>query len=109
MRGWAQARRLVGRVVGGRRRRTLALAVVFLVVATLAAVFVSRQVAIAGLRHEIARLEAHQADATAQQKVLRAEVASTSDPKALEEEARRRLGLVKPGEEKVFFIEGDSP
>ena len=109
MRGWMRAKRLVGRVIGERRRRAFVLAGIFLVIATVAAVFVSRQVAIAGLRHQVARLEAQQADATAQQKVLRAEVASTTDPKTLEEEARQRLGLVKPGEEKVFFVEEDSP
>ncbi len=109
MRGWARAKRLFERVTGDRRRRVIVLGSVFVLVATLAAIFVSRQVAIAGLRHEIARLEAQQAEATAQQKELRADVASTSDPKTLEDEARRRLGLVKPGEEKVFFVEEESP
>jgi cell division protein FtsB len=78
-------------------------------VATLTAVFVSRQVAMAGFRRDIARLEAQQAQAGARQKELRAEVASTSDPKTLEDEVRRRLGLVEPGEEKVFFVEEGSP
>jgi cell division protein FtsL len=109
MRGWTRAKRLVGRVIGERRRRAFVLAGIFLVVATVAAIFVSRQVSIAELRHQVARLEAQQVDATTQQKALRAEVASTTDPKTLEEEARQRLGLVKPGEEKVFFVEEDSP
>jgi cell division protein FtsB len=109
MRGWARAKSLFERVTGGRRRRAIVLGSVFVLVATLAAIFVSRQVAIAGLRREIARVEAQQTEATAQQKELRADVASTSDPKTLEDEARRRLGLVEPGEEKVFFVEEESP
>lgn len=109
MKGWARAKGLFDRVVGDRRRRVIVLVSVFLIVATLAAIFVSRQVAIAGLRREIARLKAQQADATTQQKELRADVASTSDPKTLRDEARRRLGLVEPGEEKAYFVEEESP
>jgi cell division protein FtsB len=109
MRGWAGAKSLFERVTGDRRRRFLVLTSVFVLLATLAAIFISRQVAIAGLRREIARLEAQQVEATAQQKELRAGVASTSDPKTLEDEARKRLGLVEPGEEKVFFVEEESP
>jgi cell division protein FtsB len=105
MRGWARAKRLFDRVVGQRHRRAFILAAVFLALATIAAIFVSRQVAIAGLRREIARLESRQAEATAAQKDLRAEVASTTNSATLEEEARKRLGLIKPGEEKIFFVE----
>jgi cell division protein FtsB len=109
MRGWARAKSLLSRVAGSRRRRVIVLGSAFALVATLAAIFVSRQVAITGLRRDIARLEAGQVQATAEQKGLRAEVASTSDPKALADEVRRRLGLVEPGEEKAFFVEEDSP
>jgi cell division protein FtsB len=109
MRGRARARRLLDRVVGQRHRRAFVLCGVVLVVATVAAVFISRQVAISNLRRDISRLEAGQTAAASEQKALRAEVASTSDSKTLEEEARRRLGLVKPGEEKVFFVEESAP
>jgi cell division protein FtsB len=38
---------------------------------------------------------------------LQARLALGNDPAALEEVARDKLGLVKPGEEKVIFVEGD--
>ncbi len=109
MRGWARAKSLLNRFTGNRRRRMIALGLGFAVIATLAAIFISRQVALVGFRRDIARIETEQAQAATRQKELRAEVASTSDPKTLEDEARRRLGLVKPGEEKVFFVEEGSP
>lgn len=110
MRGWAGVQRVLGRLLAAtRHRRVVVLVSVLTVVATLAAIFVSRQFSIAGLRREIAHLEQEETQAEARQKELRTEVASTTSPKRLEEEARKRLGLVKPGEEKVFFIEEDSP
>jgi cell division protein FtsB len=109
MRGWAKAKSLLQRVAVDRhRRRVVAASIVFLLLA-IAAVFLSRQLAISGLRRELADIMAQQTQAAARQKELRADVASTSDPKTLEDEARKRLGLIRPGEEKVFFVEEDSP
>ncbi len=112
MRGWGTAKGGIARLLdrlGGRRRRWVAVGCVVVLFGTITAVFVSRQVAMAGLRRETARLETQQADAAARQKELRADLASTTNAKALEDEIRSRLGLVKPGEEKVFFVEEDSP
>jgi cell division protein FtsL len=110
MRGWAGVQRVLGRLAAATRRRRIVVFVsVLTLVATLAAIFVSRQFTIDGLRRETTRLEQEQTQAEARQKELRTEVASTTSPKRLEEEARKRLGLVSPGEEKVFFIEEGSP
>jgi cell division protein FtsB len=109
MRGWARAKSLLQRMATDRRRRLVVAGSVVFVVLTIAALFLSRQLAIGGLRRELASLKAQQVEATARQKELRADVASTSDPKTLEDEARRRLGLIRSGEEKIFFVEEDSP
>lgn len=112
MRGWAKAKARAAKLLGrleGRRRRWVALGCVIILLGTVAAVFISRQVAMIGMRREIERLEAQKVAAAAEQKALRAELASTTDSKTLEEEIRRRLGLVKPGEEKVFFVEENGP
>jgi cell division protein FtsB len=109
MRGWARAKSLLQRMATDRRRRLVVVGSVVFAVLTIAALFLSRQLAIGGLRRELASLKAQQVQATARQKELRADVASTSDPKTLEDEARRRLGLIRSGEEKIFFVEEDSP
>ncbi len=110
MRGWVGAKGWLRRWVGGgRQRRVIVFLLAFALVAALAGVFVGRQAGIAALRRDIARLEADRTAAAARQKELRAEVASTTDPKVLEDEIRIRLGLVRPTEEKVFFIEESSP
>ncbi len=109
MRAWARAKSLLQNIRVDRRRRQLVIGSIVLVLLTIVAVFVSRQFAIAGLRRDVTRLAAEQTAAETLQKELRAGVASTSDPKTLEDEARKRLGLVKPGEEKIFFVEEDTP
>lgn len=110
MRGWAGAKKLVARFAGGdRRRRRVVLILSLALVATLAGVFVSRQVSIAGMRRDVAKLKAEQAVAATRQKELRAEVASTTNRATLEREARERLGLVLPGEEKAYFVEEGAP
>jgi cell division protein FtsB len=109
MRGWAKAKGLLQRMAIDRRRQRVVVGSVVLLLLAIAAVFLSRQLAIGGLRRELAGVKAEQAQAVARQKELRAGVASTSDPKTLEDEARRRLGLVRWGEEKVFFVEENSP
>ncbi len=110
MRGWASAKKLVGRFAAGdRRRRRIVLILSFAFVATLAAVFVSRQISIADMRRDVARLRADQAAAAARQKELRTEVSSTTNRATLEAEARERLGLVLPGEEKAYFVEERVP
>jgi len=86
----------------------LALGCAVALLGTVAAVFISRQVSMASMRREIARLKTDQVEAAAHQKELRSDLASTKDPKTLEDEIRQKLGLVKPGEEKAFFVE-ESP
>jgi cell division protein FtsB len=109
MRGWAKAKSLLRGIATDRHRRLVVVGSIVLLLLAIAAVFLSRQLAIGGLRRELARVKAQEVQAAARQKELRADVASTSDPKTLEDEARRRLGLVRSGEEKIFFVEENSP
>ena len=78
----------------------IAVAVVSLVLGT----FLGRGLGILQLRHDLARLDRATQEATAEQKRLRAELASSSSAKVLEDQAREKLGLIKPGEEKVIFV-----
>jgi cell division protein FtsB len=78
----------------------IVVAVVVLVVGT----FLSRGLGILHLRHDLVRLDQATRDATAEQKQLRAELASSSSAKVIEDQARQKLGLIKPGEEKVIFV-----
>ena len=38
---------------------------------------------------------------------LRAQLAQKDDPQAIEDVAREKLGLVKPGEQLIIFVKGD--
>lgn len=113
MRAWlrakARAKDLFDRLGGRRHRRWMVLGLTFVLVASLVAVFVRREVMIAGLRRQIAQLEARQVEAAAEEEALRAELASTKSDATLERVIRERLGLVRPNEEKAFFVEGPSP
>lgn len=105
MRGlWAKVARSV-RWPTRRGRRWIAVAVVALVVSLVLGTFLSRGIGILRLRHDFARLQRETVEATALQKRLRSELASASTAKVLEDKAREELGLVKPGEEKVIFVE----
>lgn len=79
------------------------LAIVFL----LTFFYLGRTFEIRRLRGNLSILAQQAKGALATQEELRARLALQNDPAMIEEEARRLLGLVKPGEEKVIFIEGD--
>ncbi|MEW5826195.1 MAG: septum formation initiator family protein [Candidatus Bipolaricaulota bacterium] len=109
MRGWAGAihRKLNG-IAGSPRRRLVVWGVAAAVLA-LGGTFLSRELAIVRLRHERTAIARELRDAEGETKSLEARLAAASDPAVIETEARRRLGLVKPGEEKIFFLEQGVP
>jgi len=88
-----------------RSRRWVALGLGVAVASLLLAVFLTRGLGIIHLRRDLVRLEVAAREAGAEQKSLRAELASSSQAKVMEDQAREKLGLIKPGEEKVIFVE----
>ncbi|MEN6368582.1 MAG: septum formation initiator family protein [Thermotogota bacterium] len=86
-------------------RRWVAIGIAALVVLLVLGTFLSRGLGILRLRHDLVRLDKATVEAAAEQKRLRAELASASTAKVLEDKAREELGLIKPGEEKVIFVE----
>jgi len=80
-------------------------ATVILACMLLVFVFVSRQVEIARRRGLMQVLEDELDLTVAEQERLRERLASADDPEAIELVARERLGLVRPGEEKIVFVE----
>jgi len=77
------------------------------VVGLLASLFLGRFFEIRRLKGELSTLMEKERTALATQEMLREQLALKDDPEMLEDKARELLGLVKPSEEKVIFIEGD--
>lgn len=107
--------------MGGRRRRrptrraaaaprwinrtTAALVALGVIGALALSLFVVQALEIRSLRRDLAELHAAEQAATVEQGALRERLAEADDLDAVEEEARERLGWVRPGEEKVVFVE----
>ena len=90
------------------RTSNLALATAALVIVTLISyVFISRHIEIVHRTKLLAEIGIAQEAAAAEQVKLRDRLATADDPDAIELHARRRLGLVFPGEVKVVFVEED--
>ncbi|MGD9675549.1 MAG: septum formation initiator family protein [Candidatus Bipolaricaulia bacterium] len=87
-----------------RWRRWIAWGLVAGFACLLLAVFLSRTLGVVHLRRDLLRLGEATVAATVEQKRLRAELASASSAKAMEDQAREKLGLSKPGEEKVIVV-----
>ncbi len=90
-----------------RVRRRLFLAGIILLVGLLSSLYLVRFFEIRRLQHELAVLTGRMEAALQEQQGLRTRLSLANNPEAIEEAARDLLGLVKPGEEKVIFIEGD--
>jgi cell division protein FtsB len=90
-----------------RRGRHALVWVAVLVFLLLASLYAVRFVTINLLRYQVADLSAEEAVALTEQADLRAQFSNRDDLETIERIARDKLGLVKPGEEKVIFIEGD--
>ncbi len=77
------------------------------VVGLLASLFLGRFFEIRRLKSELSIFMEQERAALATQEMLGEQLALKDDPQMLEDKARELLGLVKPSEEKVIFIEGD--
>lgn len=73
----------------------------------LASVYAVRFVAIHRLEQQVAALTVEEQTALNQQTTLRARLAQKDDPQAIEDVAREKLGLIKPGEQLIIFVKGD--
>ncbi len=85
------------------RKRTVLIAVL-LTVGLLSFLYIDRFLEIRRLHAEIASITQEERTALAVQQELRDKLAQADDPATIEYLARKELGLVKPGEEKVIFI-----
>ncbi|MBN1858987.1 septum formation initiator family protein [Candidatus Bipolaricaulota bacterium] len=92
-----------------RRRRFGALILILTSVSLLLALFIGRDLTIRSLRRDVAALEADCSVASIDQMALREALSHADDSSVIEEIARRELGLIYPGEEKVYFLEDDKP
>ena len=85
------------------RKRTILIAVLVLV-GLLSFLYIERFLEIRRLHAEIADITQQERTALAVQRELRDKLAHANDPATIEYLARKELGLVKPGEEKVIFL-----
>jgi len=66
-----------------------------------------RFVTIRRLSQQVSALSVEEQSALNEQSALRARLAQKDDLKAIEDVAREKLGLVKPGEQLIIFVKGD--
>lgn len=94
-----------------RRRRTPWPGVRWLVLSCvilcglLVALFAVRGTRILHLRHQLASSSQATTDAMAEGRVLQQQLAGKDDLSAIEDAARRLLGWVMPGDERVIFVD----
>ena len=88
-------------------RLRIVVCVLIAIVGLLASLYLSRFFTIQQLQRNLSGLMQEETVALSAQAELRAQLALKNDPQTIEDMARELLGLVKPGEEKVIFIEGD--
>ena len=100
-------RRPLRRNPASRLRRAAWITATLLAVCLISSFFLLRWLEIGRLERDLAAIHEEQRVALAHQEALRADLALKDDPEAIEARAREELGLVKPGEEKVIFVEVD--
>ncbi len=91
----------------GQRRVRIILVGVLLLVGFLSFLYISRFLEIRHLRAQITDIARQEQAALVVQSQLRDRLAHANDAQTIEYLARKELGLVKPGEEKVIFIRGN--
>ena len=69
--------------------------------------YLFRGIQIRHLEQELNLLDERKGSAIARREQLRARLALSDDPNTIEYLARAQLGLIRPGEEKDIFIEGE--
>lgn len=89
--------------IGRRTVLWLAIAVILFLVSLYAVRFVT----IRKLSQQVSALSVEEQSALNEQSALRARLAQKDDLKAIEDVAREKLGLVKPGEQLIIFVKGD--
>ena len=77
------------------------------VLGLLVSLFLGRFFEIRRLHNELITLREQERVALVAREELWARLSLKDDPEAIEQKARESLGLVKPNEQKVIFIEGD--
>jgi len=87
------------------RLRPLVVAII-LGACLLASLYLVRLATIVHLKQDISRLEQQERVALVAQEEWRDRLDQKDNPLVIEDLARKLLGLVKPGEEKVIFLEG---
>ncbi len=90
-----------------RWRKRIILIAALLIVGLLSFLYIERFLEIRHLHAEIANITQEERTALAVQRELRDKLAHADDPATIEYLARKELGLVKPGEEKVIFLKGN--
>jgi len=81
--------------------------VVVVSVLLLTSLYAIRFVTIDHLSRQAAALTVEEQSVLDEQVALRARLAQKDDPQAIEDVAREKLGLVKPGEQLIIFVKGD--
>jgi len=81
--------------------------IVIVSVILLTSLYTIRFVTVNRLQQQVALLRADEQVALDEQSALRARLAQKDDPQAIEDVAREKLGLVKPGEQLIIFVRGD--
>jgi cell division protein FtsB len=76
----------------------------FLLLAAVVSLFSYRGARIVSLRRELLATITAQEQAIEQRAALESRLAQRSDPSVIEDEARRQLGWILPGEERVVFL-----
>jgi len=89
--------------IGRRTVPWLVIAVILFFISLYAVRFVT----IDRLSQQVAVLSVAEQSALDEQSALRARLAKKDDPQAIEDIAREKLGLVKPGEQLIIFVKGD--
>ncbi len=87
--------------------KRIVLIAVLMFVGLLSFLYIDRFFKIRHLQAEIARITQEEQAALVVQNELRDRLAHADDPATIEYLARKELGLVKPGEEKVIFLKGE--
>ena len=98
-------RRATVREPGRSSRRRLLGWIVLAAAGLLLYLYVGRFLTIRELRNELAVLSDQEQVARSLQEGLEERLAKAGDPETIERLSRELLGLVKPGEEKVIFLE----
>ncbi len=79
----------------------------FLLLAAVVSLFSYRGALIVAFRRELLATVTAQEQAIEQRAALEQRLAQRSDPSVIEDEARRQLGWMLPGEERVVFLPAD--